>query len=243
MRDLPYVSAVEARVLERGLAILGGVSLFFLVFKLAMWSSVVVHAEKASIHRLFFGRYLVRFPQEPVTLVDVLTAFFLMFGGAAALTLSAWMSDRIRSGSSNAADLAWARPFWRMAGAGLVWLGLDELFTIHELIAANLGFDDNWVLVVYAIGGLAACIRWRDTLLTSRPALAVLFVGALFHGSSILMDHWQDSFTWLPEEPFEMLAAGLYCIGMALYCVKTLSAGPLAEVRHRAAASEVGALA
>jgi hypothetical protein len=230
MRANVTPSTLEKRVLTVGLEVLVTAALWLLAFKLVLWSSVVVHEEPASIHRLFFGRWVVRFPQEPVTFVDVVTSLFLMIGGAAALIHAAWLA-------SPAHPLHPGRRFWSLAGIGLVWLGMDELFTLHEFLSANLFVNDNAILAVYAtVAVVAAAAYWR-ALASSPTGFAVLAVGAAFHGSALAFDFLQDRYGWLPEEPFEMLGAGFYCLAMAVYLAR--SAQPAAAAVREPARTDM----
>lgn len=214
---------LESRILWLGLTFLAITSALYTAYKLAMWSSVVVHEEAGSIHRLFFERWTLRFPREAFNLVDFLTTTFLILGGAAALMIAFWMSQRIRAGIAGA-DARTIRRFFRLVGVGFVWLGFDEIFLIHEFASANLYVHDGLFLAAYAAVGLLAVAIWWRVIASSRAALAVLVAGAAIHGASLGMDFLQDLGRWLPEEPAEMVAAGLYALGMALYAARILPA-------------------
>ena len=219
---------LEIRVAVLGTVILSLTAAWFALFKYLMWSSVVVHEEKASIHRQFFGDVVVRFPQETFNLVDFLTTTYLMAAGGFALTIAFWMTERLRRNvAKSPRDAHAVRRFFRIAGLGLLWLGLDEIFLIHELVSANLYVPDQWFLLAYAaVGALAALLHWR-VVVTSGIAVAMIAVGVLFHGASLGMDFFQEQLGWVPEEPFEMLAAGFYATGLGCYAAKILGATPL----------------
>ncbi len=216
----------ESRILRLGLTLLATTAAFFVAFKLAMWSSVVVHEEPSSIHRVFFDRWLLRFPQESFNLVDFLTTMFLLLGGLFALVTAFWMGERVRTGRAGA-DARKIRRFFRLAGLGLVWLGFDEIFLIHEFASANLYVHDAAFLAGYAAIALLAFALWWRIVFSNRTALAVLAAGAVLHAGAIGMDFLQDLGVWLPEEPTEMLAAGFYALSMTLYCARLLAATPM----------------
>lgn len=217
--------SLESRVVTTGLTALGLTTAWFAAFKLAMWRSEVVHEEKASIHRLFFDKWTVKFPQEAFNLVDFLTTTFLIVGGVAALGVAFWMTERLRSGATRSPeDTKHVRGFFRIAGLGFIWLGLDEIFLIHEFASANLLVHDALFLGFYGIVGLVACLAYWRVLVEKRIALSMLLIGAVFHGTTLALDVIQDKVTvWVPEEPFEMIAAGFYAIGMATYFAGYLS--------------------
>ena len=219
----------ELRILRLGLCVLAATCAWFVLFKLAMWSSVVVHEEKASIHRLFFDRWTLRFPQEPFNLVDFLTTSFLLLAGVFALVVALWMGERLRTRRAGP-DARGVRRFFRLAGLGLLWLGLDEIFLIHEFLSANLHVHDALFLAGYAAAGAAALAFWWRVVFSSRIALGVLAAGAAIHGAAIGMDFLQELAPWFPEEPAEMVAAGLYALSMGLYAARLLagSAAPAA---------------
>lgn len=199
------------------------VSAFFLAFKAVAWNSVVVHEEGRSVHRLFFGRWLVRFSEEPVTLVDVLTSSFLGIAGLAAACAAFAISVRLET--TTVCDFSRAlvrrRSFHRLVAFGAIWLAADEMFLLHETLSANAPIPDPVVLAIYALGALAACgFGWRE--LVRRPsALRLLAVGAALHVSALWMDFVQERFAWLPEEPFEMLAAGFYALAFVVLAAST----------------------
>lgn len=210
----------EAKVIVRGLAALFVVAGLFGAGKLAFWQSTVVHEERSSVHRLFPGGVVVRFPQESLNAADLLTGGFLALAGVTALGISFVVGERVRSGASS------VRTFFALAGAGLVWLGLDEVFLVHEFLSANLYVNDNWILLVYGLVGVVAAVAWQRVLRASVAAMAVMAAGALLHGGSLGLDFAQDVIGWAPEEPLEMLAAGLYALGMAAYFVRFALPGP-----------------
>lgn len=219
--------STEMRAARTGLAIVAACAAWFVAFKLSMWNSVVVHAEPSSIHRLFFGRVLLRFPQEPFNLVDFLTTTFLVVAGVTALGVAFGMGERLRLGTARrSGDARYLRGFFGMAGIGLVWVGLDEIFLIHEFASANLLVPDHWFLGAYGAAALAVCVvRWK-ALITSRVGLAVLALGALLHGGAIGLDFFQEQLGWVPEEPIEMIAAGCYATAMAVYAARLFLAFP-----------------
>lgn len=224
--------STEARMVRNGWVGLLAVAAVFTAIKLASWSSVVVHEGSASIHRQFPGGFVIRFPQEPFNLVDFLTGTFLILAGACGAAIAFGMTERLRAGrAASTADARRARTFFRLAAAGFVWLGLDELFLLHELASANLYVHDALFLAGYGLAGLAACVWYQRVLRTSGWALASLFLGAVFHGASLGMDFAQEWLGWVPEEPFEMLAAGFYATGFAAYAARLLEspAAPLPD--------------
>lgn len=213
-------------MIVQGIAVLLAVAGLFAAWKLAFWQSVVVHQEKSSIHRLFPGGLVLRFPQEPMNAADLLTGGFLVLAGATALGLAFSMGERMRARRvTTVRDARSVRSFFALAGVGLLWLGFDEIFLAHEFLSANLYISDNWILLAYAAGGGVAVIVWQRVLRASGPALAVMAVGALLHAVSLGLDFAQDSIGWAPEEPLEMLAAGFYALANATYFVRLVLAG------------------
>lgn len=230
----------EARLIVRGLGVLFVVSALFAAGKLAWWRSALVHSEATSTHRVFPGDVYVRFPQEPLNAADLLTGGFLALAGAIALGVSFGMGERLRTGRvTRAADARSVRAFFALAGVGLLWLGFDEVFLVHEFISANLYIGDAWILLGYAAAGGAAVLAWQRVLRSSGPALAVLAVGALFHGASLGLDFAQDSIGWAPEEPLEMLGAGFYALAMATYGVRLVLGDALLGAARRVTAAGV----
>ncbi len=203
---------------------MGGAVLLFTAWKLALRGSVVVHAEPGSIHRRLFGWLVVRFPQEPFNLVDFLTGQFLILGGAIALCAAAGLSRRLEAGGLwDASSQRSERAFFRVAGIGLVWLGFDELFLVHEFLSANLFVSDAGILLVYGVVAAVAGIAWRRLLLSCRGGPPVLVAGGLLHVMALACDLFGPKGVWLPEEPLEMLAAGCYALALALYAATTLA--------------------
>lgn len=223
----------EVRVIVQGLAVLMVVAGLFAAGKLAFWRSTVVHEEKSSIHRVFPGGTVLRFPQESPNAADILTGGFLALAGATALGLSFSMGERLRARRvTSVRDAQVVRTFFALAGVGLLWLGFDEIFLAHEFLSANLYVSDSLILLAYAAAGGVAAVVWQRVLRASRPALAVMTFGALLHAASLGLDFVQDSIGWAPEEPLEMLAAGLYALGMATYFVRlVLTGGALAPAQ------------
>lgn len=229
-------SSGETRVIVRGLAVIFVVASLFAAWKIAFWQSQVVHTEVSSIHRLFPGGILVRFPQEPVNAVDILTGGFLALAGATALAISFGMGERLRRGRVvRSGDARSVRAFFALAGIGLIWLGFDEVFLAHEFLSANLDIGDSWILLGYAAVGGLAVLAWQRVLRSSTAALVVMGVGALFHASALGLDFLQDSIGWAPEEPLEMLGAAFYALAMATYATRLVLADALSE---RAPATE-----
>lgn len=219
----------EGRLIVRGLAVLFVVAAFFAASKVALWRSEVVHSERTSIHRVVPGDILLRFPQEPLNMADILTGGFLALAGAIAFGIAFGMGERLRTGRvTRTADAHSVRTFFAFAGAGLIFLGFDEVFLVHEFLSANLYIGDAYILLAYAAVGGVAAIAWQRVLRASGPALGVLVVGAMFHGAALGLDFVQDAIGWAPEEPLEMLGAGFYALAMATYGVRLVLLDALA---------------
>lgn len=219
-------STGELRLIVRGVAVLFVVACVFALGKVAFWKSTVVHEERSSIHRMFPGGVVVRFPQESVNAADLLTAASLGLGGAIALGIAFGMGERLRARRvTSASDARAVRAFFAFAGAGLVWLAIDEVFLVHEMLSANFLVDDNKILAVYAAIGGVACLAWNRVLRASWLGLGVLACGAGLHAGAMALDFLQHSIVWGPEEPLEMLAAGFYAIGIAAYFARFVLAG------------------
>src|SRR5687768_8393447 len=121
--------SAESRVVVNGMAVLLAVAAIFTAAKIALWESVVVHEEPSSVHRLFAGGFVLRIPQEPSNLADLFTGAFLVLGGVCALAIAFGMTQRLLDRrTANSADARRVRAFFRLAGFGLLWLGIDEVF-------------------------------------------------------------------------------------------------------------------
>ncbi|MFQ6019407.1 MAG: hypothetical protein ACE5KW_01480 [Dehalococcoidia bacterium] len=120
--------------------------------------------------------------------------------------------------------------FWIISGAGLVWLGLDDYFQIHErvgdLLEEGLGttvpllnnFDDL-ILLGYGIIGLAVFAIFLGELMRSRAVFPLLATGIGFLVISQAIDFFAPEGTVLAgvENPTNIIGAGFI---LTAYLVK-----------------------
>jgi len=107
--------------------------------------------------------------------LDVITGLALV-GLATAALMSAALLNAARR------DRLLVR-FYGLAGAGALFLGLDEMLSIHETIGHNLQFladvpgverPDDLVLALYLIPGLAFLVYFRSIVLASERATRLI---------------------------------------------------------------------
>jgi len=103
--------------------------------------------------------------------LDVITGL-----GLVGLATAALMSAALLSAAGRDRPLV---RFYGLVGAGALFLGLDEMLSIHETIGHNLQFladvpgverPDDLVLALYLIPGLAFLIYFRSIVLASERA-------------------------------------------------------------------------
>lgn len=142
---------------------------------------------------------------------NLYTALTLWAAGAAGL--AAWWRIGARSGAAR---------YWGLAGAGMVYLGFDEHFSLHERMGRRLaeaGLDvpgfhdaDGLVLIAFAAGGLAVSVAFAGELLAHRRVLSLLFAGGVATVLAFVLDDFGSNrgFTGWAEERLEWLGAAFY---------------------------------
>ena len=133
--------------------------------------------------------------------------------------------------------------FWILSGMGLVWLGLDDFFQIHErvgdLLEGGLGVSvpvfnnlDDLILLGYGIMGLALAAIFLGELMRSRAVLSLLAPGLGFLVISQGVDFFapEGSALAVAENPTNIVGAGLL---LSAYLVKLREVwGELPAVRE-----------
>jgi hypothetical protein len=120
--------------------------------------------------------------------------------------------------------------FWILSGAGLVWLGLDDYFQIHErvgdLLERGLGMTvpmlnnvDDLILLGYGIIGLTVIAIFLTELIRSRGAFPLLATGIGFMTISQGVDFFvpEGSVLAAVENPTNIIGAGFL---LSAYLVK-----------------------
>ncbi len=120
--------------------------------------------------------------------------------------------------------------FWIISGAGLIWLGIDDYFGIHErvgdVIENDLGVTvpllnnpDDVILLGYGIIGLTVIAIWLGELMRSRAAFPLLATGIGFLIISQAIDFFAPEGSVLGgvENPTNIIGAGFLLSG---YLVK-----------------------
>ena len=145
---------------------------------------------------------------------------FTVLGGIAliALATAAFMTAlALRLAASRRKLVA----FYSVAAAGLCFLGLDELFAIHESIGHNLRFladvpgvsrPDDLVIALYAIPAFAFIYLFRDVLLSVRHAALAFAAGLAFFAISSFGDITSRK---VIEEYFELFSGLCIAAGFA----------------------------
>ncbi len=136
---------------------------------------------------------------------DVLNALILCYAGFRGL--QTWRFFRDRS-----ADAL----YWLLAGAGMVYLAIDELLSLHEFVGRELwehGWNapqpftqnDDAILFMLALGGVSVTALFFRALLEHRSPALLLLAGMTATGLVILMELW--TIATVVEESTELTAA------------------------------------
>jgi hypothetical protein len=137
---------------------------------------------------------------------DDLNAAILVYAGVCGLR--SWR--RFRGGSADA-------EYWLLAGLGMLYLAVDELFSLHESLGEQLWehgwtapnppftHNDDAILCLVALGGVCVTATYFQALLEHRRAALLLLAGMVVTGGVIVMD-WLQIAT-IVEESTELLAA------------------------------------
>ncbi len=135
--------------------------------------------------------------------------------GAAGLFAAAWLALR-----------AWAKDraaFSLVAGLGTVYLGVDELFDLHERLGRR-AYEEGWpkpgfinhhddlLTLCVAAAGLAAVVWFWREILADRWFASLFGAGLALFAAAIVWDTRADqtgTFTWWVEESLELAGAAL----------------------------------
>lgn len=119
--------------------------------------------------------------------VDVAGAVLLFAAGL--LGVATWRGWRCAPGS----------PYWLIAGAGLIYLAIDERLSLHERIGRRLDAEgvptppginhlDDLVLASFALAGLAVTlVSWREVA-RYRDVLSAMVLAGAFTATALAID-------------------------------------------------------
>jgi hypothetical protein len=150
---------------------------------------------------------------------DIAVAAILLAAGAWMLVGALLLTRRARP--------ARLVPCLAVGGAGLVFLGLDEIGSLHETLGHNVQFladlpmvdhPDNVILTLYALPALAYLYRFRRTIARRSLAAVVLGVGFAFSLALRFADHENIAF----EERAEVVGALVVAAGFLILVWKEL---------------------
>ena len=107
--------------------------------------------------------------------------------------------------------------FWLAAGAGLVWLAVDDLFYLHGHVSGLLphlpvvGRPDDLIVVAYAVLGLLASRLFLRHLLSSPAQFALLAGASVFGLATLVLDFALAEIARLDEveEGLQLVTGGL----------------------------------
>lgn len=117
--------------------------------------------------------------------------------------------------------------YWLLAGAGMIFLGVDERLDYHERLGERLdeagvtvpGFHDidGLVLIGFALIGLAVSVVYRAQLFAHREVLALLVLGGVFTLVAFALDDFSsnDGAASWAEERAEWLGSVCYLAAFA----------------------------
>jgi len=137
--------------------------------------------------------------------VDVIGALALL--GAGLFGLATWRGEGSRWDGTL---------YWALAGFGLVFLAVDERFSLHERVGRRLdaaGFStpagvnhtDDLVLLALALAGLAVTLAWWREVSRHSEVLVPLLAGLGLFGVALGIDMRAPVEGWAPaiEESLE----------------------------------------
>ena len=193
----------------------------------------------------YLGKFRVMVPIEPFNLMDLLTCDFLLLSGLISLLILALLKRVPFKPDHNL--------IYRLLGVGFVYLGLDEVFKIHEFLGLNLahlsypnlaGMDilnrdfNGEIIVAYAVVALVFSLMNLKFILADRTAFCFFFIGLLFHTSAAAIDFIHErgplflsikrilgpfGFFLNYDEFYEVVAAFFYLFAVIFYGIHTLS--------------------
>ncbi|MGI8927345.1 MAG: hypothetical protein ACR2HN_11985 [Tepidiformaceae bacterium] len=128
--------------------------------------------------------------------------------------------------------------YWVLAGAGLIYLAVDERLSLHERLGRRLdraGFDapgtnhaDDAVLLAFALAGLCVSLAFVRELMRHRAVLAPLLVGGMVTALALAIDALAPVEGWAPviEEHLELAGCALFLLAFVRrYRVAARTAG------------------
>ena len=139
------------------------------------------------------------------------------------------------------------RRFYGLAAAGLAFLGVDELFAVHETLGHNLQFladlpgvtrPDDVVFLLEGLVALGFAWAFRDILLAPGRHKLLFLAGAVFLGVATLGDVAGSGL----EEPAEVIAGACLLAGLVMLTARTLTRELRLGEAARPAASAPGDL-
>jgi hypothetical protein len=163
----------------------------------------------------FFGAFDLFVEPDHQLDKDTLNAFILVGVAFISLTfgvLLAWLKNRDRG------DVV---RFNMLMFLGMTWLAADELLGIHETVGHNLMFlaklpfierPDDVIILLYAIPAAIFLVRFRKTMLASRPALVLMGVALAF----FMVSATSDVFKLPVEQISELLCSGCVIVAVLL---------------------------
>lgn len=152
-------------------------------------SGSLVDYTKARIDRIeVFGGVELLVERETPTKLDALNALVLAtLAGVAALAWGRLSRPRERR----------LGRFFALLAIGAGFLAFDELLALHETIGHNLGFlqdvtgahsPDDVVIALYSLPAIAFLVTFRDLVLVSRPATALVAGGLAAYAAAAALD-------------------------------------------------------
>jgi hypothetical protein len=141
---------------------------------------------------------------------DFISCIFFAMSAALGLSMSLW-----RPKGTGLRDRT--NRFWNLVAVGFGFLLLDEFYGLHEFIGNNwlvkLGErfthnPDDLVIMAYFVVALIVLIRYRSVFSSRRAAWVTFLLGAVFHGTAVLVDAFGNSY--VIEEGGEAVASVLY---------------------------------
>ncbi|MDA0990533.1 MAG: hypothetical protein O3A51_07260 [Verrucomicrobia bacterium] len=157
------------------------------------------------------GASLTLLTVDPVVLgaISVYAGFMSqigIFGWAAAATLCLFGA----AVSPQAFAFTGARGFLLLSGIATLWLGLDDVFLVHEHVLPGMGVPQKLVLATYALGGCGYLVLFRQHIMRHGPLLLMAMAG---FGASVGVD-----VVIPPGEYAHFIEDGAKLIGISCWC-------------------------
>jgi len=121
--------------------------------------------------------------------------------------------------------------YWRIAGVGLLYLGIDEMFGLHELYANGLALTgvplhpggvnalNDAFIVVYGLAGLVITLFFAREVVRIRAVLALYLLALGVTGVAVFADAFAakgQASTDVIEEGGEVVGAVLFACALGL---------------------------